>query len=253
MGKKYIIELEEVPFIQHFKNGAWETIYRVKGFNSLVFDWNGLNMLTPYTEPDLDKVKADAYNDGYDVGHKDGREAEKVRQPDLDQVRKEVYDKCMDEAEMTAYKLYSPKIDEAYQRGLADAWEAARKIYGSATKHGLPTEVITKIFRDDGKENFNYWDIVEDFSPAEAIEKIQQYEQAQKEKEEQEEKDSVTAEEVMRQYLDIFCKSKWCSGCPLNTPDFTCGRGYHFLGSSPISDEEVRRAYATVLQKIEEN
>lgn len=139
MGKKYIIELEETPFIQHFKNGAWETIYRVKGFNSLVFDWNGLQMLTPYTEPDLE------------------------------QVRKEAYDKCMDEAEMSAYKLYSPKIDEAYQRGLSDAWEAARKIAN------IPYGEEEKVIGSDG------WTFIINHTASEAIEKIRQYEQKKEE------------------------------------------------------------------------
>lgn len=146
MGKKYIIELEETPFIQHFKNGAWETIYRVKGFNSLVFDWNGLQMLTPYTEPDLE------------------------------QVRKEAYDKCMDEAEMLAYKLYSPKIDEAYQRGLADAWEAAMKISMSKIDGGLSWEEMNDIFGTarPGK-------IYKTFTASECIEKIRAYEQENEE------------------------------------------------------------------------
>ena len=139
MGKKYIIELEETPFIQHFKNGAWETIYRVKGFNSLVFDWNGLQMLTPYTEPDLE------------------------------QVRKEAYDKCMDEAEMSAYKLYSPKIDEAYQRGLSDAWKAARKIAN------IPYGEEEKVIGSDG------WTFIINHTASEAIEKIRQYEQKKEE------------------------------------------------------------------------
>ena len=139
MGKKYIIELEETPFIQHFKNGAWETIYRVKGFNSLVFDWNGLQILTPYTEPDLE------------------------------QVRKEAYDKCMDEAEMSAYKLYSPKIDEAYQRGLSDAWEAARKIAN------IPYGEEEKVIGSDG------WTFIINHTASEAIEKIRQYEQKKEE------------------------------------------------------------------------
>ena len=244
MGKKYIIEVEDKPFELLSEDGfTSEKLFRVKGFNSLVFDWNGLNMLTPYTEDS-------AYAHGY-------TEAESKYREIRDELEKQAHQRGYEEAYDTAYadaeEIYESGKRAMYQKGLKDAWEAARKIYGSATKHGLPTEVITRIFRDDGKENFNYWDIVEDFSASEAIEEIRQYEQAQKEKEEQEEKDSVTAEEVMRQYLDIFCKSKWCSGCPLNTPDFTCGRGYHFLGSSLISDEEVRRAYATVLQKTEEN
>ena len=42
MGKKYIIEFEDKPF----GNG----LYKAKGFNSLVFDQNGLDRLTPFEE-----------------------------------------------------------------------------------------------------------------------------------------------------------------------------------------------------------
>jgi len=91
------------------------------------------------------------------------------------------YEKGFVAGHLKAEKSGQSFYEDGYKRGLADAWDAARKIYGSATKHGLPTEVITKIFRDDGKENFNYWDIVEDFSPVEAIEKIRQYEQEKEE------------------------------------------------------------------------
>ena len=74
----------------------------------------------------------------------------------------------------------------------------------------------------------------------------------QEESEEPEKEQSVTVEEVMRQYLETFCHGRSCMSCPLNAPNFTCGRGYHFI-TNPVSDEEVRRAYTTVLQKMKEN
>ena len=43
MGKKYIIELEDAPFVDI--NGG--RLWRVKGFRSLVFDSEGLKRLTP--------------------------------------------------------------------------------------------------------------------------------------------------------------------------------------------------------------
>ena len=67
MGKKYIIELEDKPF---HKDGDF--LCRVKGFNSLVFDMTGIGMLTPYTEPDLKKVRKEAYKEGREAGIKDG-------------------------------------------------------------------------------------------------------------------------------------------------------------------------------------
>lgn len=81
--KKYIIEFSEDP----------HTIRLLKLKNGDKYPVTEFKTVTPYTEPDLDAI------------------------------RKESYDKCMNEAEDLAYKLYSPKIDEAYQRGLNDARE----------------------------------------------------------------------------------------------------------------------------------
>ena len=45
MGKKYVIELEDDPFVCF---GNQDRLWRAKGFNSLVFDENGLKKLKPY-------------------------------------------------------------------------------------------------------------------------------------------------------------------------------------------------------------
>lgn len=60
MGKKYIIELEDEPFesprmeIVYMNDGTWARrlpqLWRVKGFDSLVFDEDGLKRLTPLEE-----------------------------------------------------------------------------------------------------------------------------------------------------------------------------------------------------------
>lgn len=53
MGEKYVIELEDEVFYNgELPFDGSETLYRVKGFRSLVFDQNGLERLTPYIEPD---------------------------------------------------------------------------------------------------------------------------------------------------------------------------------------------------------
>lgn len=64
---------------------------------------------------------------------------------------------------------------EAYERGLSDAWEAARKI---CTNWVLPDSVLSEIFGMDKTID----DIMKESTASEAIEKIRQYEQ---EKEEQ--------------------------------------------------------------------
>lgn len=163
-------------------------------------------------------------------------------EPDMEKVRKEAYDKGYDDATAEIGSDEQAIAEKAYQKGLSDAWEAARKIVLSRDDGGIEYEVKKEIF---GHTNYN---IIRDFNVSEVIEEIRAHEQAQKEQE------SITTEDVMRQYLDTFCMhNKGCAKCPLNTPDFTCGRGYHFTTSKPVSDEEVRRAYATVLAKMKES
>jgi len=101
----------------------------------------------------------------------------------------------------------------------------------------MPYGEEEKVFGSGG------WKFIINHTASEAIEKIRQYEQKKQE--------SITAEDVMRQYLDNFCRGRKCTGCPLHTPDFTCGRGKYFLYDS-MSNEEVRRAYAIVLAKMKE-
>ena len=205
--KKYIIELPE--------NTHWiQWIMEETKDHQPYMDFKQVEDLTPYTEPDLDAI------------------------------RKEVHDKCMNEAEDLAYKLYSPKIDEAYQRGLNNAWKVARKFMSEVMDARFRNNFMVEIFECD-----NAMGAMKVYSASECIEKIQQYEQRQ----EEEKKESIIAEDIMRQYLNTFCNGRSCTCCPLDTPDFTCGRGYHFISANPISDEEVRRAYVEVRQKMEEN
>ena len=204
MGRKYIIELEDENYHQYSDSEPSDYLWKVKGFNALVFDEVGISKLTPYTEPDLEQIKKEVYEKG----------------------QKDLKESCVPQDE----EAYGIGYHEGFQQGLGLAWEAARKI-------------------QDAGGNLSWW--IHNTTASEAIEGIRAYEQAQKESEEPKKEQSVTTEEVMRQYLDTFCHQKMCTRCPLNTPDFTCGRGYHFL-TNRISDEEVRRAYAEVLQRMKE-
>ena len=53
MSKKYVIELEDAPYRK--ANGMSVPLYKVKGFNSLVFDQNGLDKLEKF---DIDYIKS---------------------------------------------------------------------------------------------------------------------------------------------------------------------------------------------------
>lgn len=129
MGKKYIIELEDKPF--HKGNGDF--LYRVKGFNSLVFDMTGVGKLTPYTEPDLAQVRKEAYEAGMNSN---------------------------------AVRMADDKAHESYQKGLSDAWDAARNVVA------LSTVDRRKVF---GSEYM--YSILGNHTASEAIEKMKAYEQ----------------------------------------------------------------------------
>ncbi len=57
MGAKYVIELEDWPFVDSEGNRLW----KAKGFNSLVFDKNGLSKLTRLD----DEIKIREKNHGW--------------------------------------------------------------------------------------------------------------------------------------------------------------------------------------------
>ena len=88
MGKKYIIELpDNTHWIQWLMEGTED--------HHPYMDFKSVEDLTPYAEPDLEKVRKEAYEAG---------------------------------AKNSAIVIADDKAHEAYRRGLDDAWEAARKI-----------------------------------------------------------------------------------------------------------------------------
>ena len=76
------------------------------------------------------------------------------------------------------YKGSDPEAikQEAYEKGLSDAWDAARKIYLDVNKGGLSVNALTIIF---GNKSTNQ--ILKELSVFEAIKKIRQYEHGQEE------------------------------------------------------------------------
>lgn len=234
MRKKYIIELEDN-----------ESVYKTINKKDPMIQVFELLSPTPYAAPDIEQVKQKAYDKAYaDAVYNCSEGCSHV-----EQVRKEAYEQGRKDVE-TQFCSYDAckNRQEEYQRGLVDAWEAARKI-GSNSMCSLK-EMGFDFSRCVVADYNPSWFVVKNYSASEAIEKIRQYEQTQKELEqEQNEEKPICAEDVMRQYLDTFCKRNFCTKCLLHTPDFTCGRGYHFLSKNPVSDEEVRRAYAKVVKE----
>lgn len=152
MGKKYIIELEDKPVCVFDEDTQtfFPRLHRVKGFNSLVFDQNGLDKLTPYTEPDTNEV--------YQRGVEDGA-------------------KSVENWNEQEKKL---RMDEAYQNGISDMRDALKLI----EKAECVDDLVSLGF---DVETAGGWSkaielLFEKYSPSEIIEKIRQYEQKQEKK-----------------------------------------------------------------------
>lgn len=173
MGKKYIIEVEDKPFELLSEDGfTSEKLFRVKGFNSLVFDWNGLNMLTPYTELDIEEVRQEANKIGYEKGYRDGVNTigdaeDKIRKEAYKQGQEDLRKSCVPKDE----EAYGIGYNEGFQCGLDLAWDAARKIVLG------DINIITSVF-DTASRSI----IIRDLTAAEVMEKLRAYEQKQEEK-----------------------------------------------------------------------
>ena len=166
MGKKYIIKLED--------NNLAYTAIMIDGVPYI----KPLQLL-PYTEPDME------------------------------QVRKEAYDKGYDDATAEIGSDEQAIAEKAYQRGLSDAWEAARKIVLDEWDNGIKYDDFYELFNGKSCKQ-----VLNTLAAAEVIEKLQAYERAQPAK--------------LRDRLTAFCMKHHCTNCPLNTDDFNCGKGLSF-------------------------
>lgn len=138
---KYIIDVGE-GYIRH---GLERTLTIPVRINEHEDHWMDTRIpVTPYTEPDLDAIR----NEAYEKGVQDTKQH------------------WVDAPRSCAYKL-------GYENGLNDAWEAARKIVLSRDDGGIEYEAKKEIF---GHTNYN---IIREFTVSEAIEKIRRYEQKQ--------------------------------------------------------------------------
>ena len=155
--KKYIIELPENT------HGIQWIMESTKDHHPYM-DFKQVEDLTPYTEDS-------AYAHGY-------TEAESKYREIRDELEKQAYQRGYEGAYDTAYadaeEIYESGKRAMYQKGLKDAWEAARKICLEECDGGMQISVIKDIF------NVSYYrDALRDYSASECIEKIRAYEQEQ--------------------------------------------------------------------------
>lgn len=133
---KFIIELPD--------NTAWLQWVKVVEDGTVYFDYKYPEDLTPYTEPDLDAIRKEAYAEGY----------------------KEGMQLSIDDA----------KLKEEYKRGLNDAWGCMKEIthivrdqgtmidmfgcrtFGALLEQYTPGECIEKIRQHEQKEEIKVGD-----------------------------------------------------------------------------------------------
>lgn len=160
MRKKWVIELPENTHWVQWILESTKDHHPYMGFKQV-------EDLTPYTEPDLEQAKDEAYNEGYKAGREAEKTRQKLRQPDLEQARKEGYEKGLNDAN---YAI----ADDSYKKGLSDAWDAARKIFCTSVGE------LKKIFDLEEDNNGVLW-IYHEYTASEAIEKLKAYEPEQEE------------------------------------------------------------------------
>lgn len=116
------------------------------------------------------------------------------------------------------------RVEGAYQRGLEDAWEAARKIFGDVDSGGLTLNVLNEVF---GTKGYSF--ILQENTAQEAITKLKAYEDKQK--------DRIEVGDEVKWNSDVIVITRvyedgglnWCGGISQD------GRSFHVLA------EKVRK------------
>lgn len=136
VGDKFEIEIAEV-----FNSALVNQLYRIKGFNSLVFDKNGLDKLKKVKDyqSEIEKAYADGKMDGYMQGRKEAEEAHKnnaqepiknVKASDLAVDTKVL---CWNNNDTQKNKRYFAKFKEGKMYAFANATTSWTTTYGQIT------------------------------------------------------------------------------------------------------------------------
>lgn len=176
--KKYKIVLSE-KYVRKSENGKEWFQFPVNISGQLVAIQT-IIPLDPYTEPDLEQVGKEAYDNGYETAKHECEDcnanAVKIADDKAHEAYQKGYENGFVAGHLKAEKSGQSFYEDGYQCGLNDAWECARKICLEDDDGGIPASVISDIFSVR-----NYRNALRDFSVSEAIEKIRQYEQEKKE------------------------------------------------------------------------
>ena len=141
-------------------------------------------------------------------------------------------------------------VDEAYQHGLEDAWECARKLVLNSEDGGLRVKDIREIFNFNNFFEGSY-DVIKDYSAQEAMQKIKDYEERQTRYDIEKVYDTIEGAErytfVPKQTEEKIVKPRWvmipkCTTCKyLNSPIVPCNRCKDNSEYVPKNAEDVRK------------
>lgn len=146
MGKKYIIELEDEPFGRNddpdFPHGM-DLLWRVKGFNSLVFDENGLSKLTP-----LSKMNAgegyERYKAGMDAAWEAARKLETMTMWEIERTFPDISDTAFICNQITAKEAIENLKDYELKANAIRLFDEVRWDY----PEDEPVFIVTQIEED---------------------------------------------------------------------------------------------------------
>ena len=177
-GDKFIIEIEDVLHIES-DEGLWvEPWYMVNGMEGTYFEEDDLDSLERYDEADeFMKDYSCGHRDGYSQGYRDGAKSSSGGVWDAGYTtgygkglqerwkeHKEDCDQCS--------KGYRQQIEDAYTKGLNDAWECASKIVLDTGDGGLGACGRNEAFGLGDRA----YPIMHTHTVSEAIEKLREYE-----------------------------------------------------------------------------
>lgn len=152
VGDKFVIEIEEV--ITGDICNLTPMLYRMKEFHSFAFDKNGLDKLERLDGDYVNENFGELQNEAYETGKNDGRDE--------------------------VLNWQKGNEEDAYNKGLNDAWKLAKKILLPVGYGGIVIEDLNKMFDVPSTRRASHW-ILKEFTPQEALAKLEAYEKSKEE------------------------------------------------------------------------
>jgi len=156
----------------------------------------GINV-EPYTVPDLEQIKGDAYSEGL----KDGKAVTLANEQN--NAFNDGYKKCLNDMELVRKEERDRGYEDGYQEGIFEAWEAARKILFNPDDGGMSAIDVNEVFGESS------WTVMKDFSASEVAAKIKEYEDSKQKIKVGDEVEAVSGKAVIIHISDNKDKARY--------------------------------------------